>query len=72
MKRIAVLLFTAALLAGFVVSKAPASGQTEGDSTPTYGIQLPDGYRDWKMISIAQVGPPLNDLRVKLGNDVAM
>ena len=72
MKRIPVPLFTAELLVGFVVSKAPASGQTEGDSTPTYGIKLPDGYRDWEMISIAQVGPPINDLRVKLGNDVAM
>lgn len=72
MKRIAVPVFTAALLAGFVVSKAPASGQTEGDSAPIYGIKLPDGYRDWKMISIAQVGPPINDLRVKLGNDIAM
>jgi len=33
---------------------------------------LPDGYRDWSMISVAAVGAPVNDLRVKLGNDIAM
>lgn len=72
MKRIAFLLVAGALLAGFVVSRATVSAQTETDTSPIYGIKLPDGYRHWEMISIAQVGQPLNDLRVKLGNDVAM
>jgi hypothetical protein len=71
MKRIA-LFFAVTLLAGFIASQPPASGQSEANSSPDSGITLPDGYRHWEMISIAQVGPPLNDLRVKLGNDVAM
>jgi hypothetical protein len=71
-KRVALLLFAVPLLAGFVVSKAPASGQSEADFSPIYGIKLPEGYRHWEMISIAQVGPPINDLRVKLGNEIAM
>jgi Cytochrome P460 len=33
---------------------------------------FPPGYRDWKLISVAHVGGNLNDLRVKLGNDVAI
>lgn len=72
MKRVAFLLFAAALLAGLVVSRTPASGQSEANSSPAEGIKLPDGYRHWEMISIAQVGPPFNDLRVKLRNDAAM
>jgi hypothetical protein len=60
---------TAAAAAACVI---PAIGQNEGDATPIYGIKLPAGYRDWNMISIASVGVPLNDLRVKLGNDIAM
>jgi Cytochrome P460 len=34
--------------------------------------KLPDGYRDWSLISVAAVGSPLSDLRAKLGNAVAM
>ena len=36
-------------------SDAPASvaGQAGGDAAPIYGVKLPAGYRDWKMISVA-------------------
>lgn len=33
---------------------------------------IPTGYRDWMLISVAAVGSPLNDLRAKLGNDIAI
>jgi hypothetical protein len=59
----------AAALAARVV---PALGQADGEATPIYGIKLPAGYRDWPVISIASVGAPLNDLRAKLGNAIAM
>jgi hypothetical protein len=49
----------------------PASGQS-GTDAPTYDIALPQGYRDWPLISVARVGGPVNDMRAKLGNDVAM
>ena len=51
---------------------APASGQSGSEAAPTYDIALPQGYRDWALISIARVGGPVNDMRAKLGNDVAM
>jgi hypothetical protein len=35
-------------------------------------ITLPMGYRDWALISVAAIGPPLNDVRAKLGNDIAI
>jgi Cytochrome P460 len=58
--------------AAAVAYVAPASGQAEGKAAPVCGITIPPGYRDWTMISIANVGDPVNDLRVKLGNDVAI
>lgn len=72
MKRIIVLLFAVATVVGAIVSLVPASGHADEEASPIYGIKIPTGYRDWTMISIAQVGPPVKDLRVKLGNDVAM
>src|SRR5580692_833019 len=33
---------------------------------------MPEGYRDWPLISLARIGSPLNDLRAKLGNPVTM
>lgn len=72
MKRTILLLFAIATMAGALVSLVPASGQADQEAAPIYGIKIPAGYRDWRVISAAQVGAPLNDLRVKLGNDVAM
>jgi len=58
-----------ATLAAFL---GQASGEGDADTAPIYGIKLPEGYRDWALISVARVGTPLNDMRAKLGNDVAM
>src|SRR5262245_10815571 len=72
MKRFLGLVVGAAALAGVIVRTVPASGQGGGDAPPVYGIKIPKGYRDWKVISVAQVGPPVNDIRIKLGNELAM
>lgn len=42
------------------------------DQTGDYSTTLPQGYRDWVLISVAAVGPPLSDIRAKLGNDIAL
>ena len=55
-----------------VASVAPSSANGDTSVTPTNGIDLPAGYRDWSFISMARVGTPLNDMRVKLGNPAAM
>ena len=68
MRSIGFLLTTTALLAGVFV----ASAQTEGGAAPVYGIRIPSEYRNWTMISVAEVGSPLNDIRAKLGNDLAI
>jgi hypothetical protein len=53
MKRIAFLLFAVVALAGVVAYMVPASGQADGEAAPIYGITIPRGYRDWKLISVA-------------------
>jgi hypothetical protein len=52
--------------------RAQLLGQTSEAAAVDSSITLPAGYRDWPLISVAAVGPPVNDLRAKLGNDVAM
>ena len=72
MKRIGLLLILVATIAGVVTVTPRTMGKTNADATPIYGITLPPGYREWALISVASVGGPVNDIRAKLGNDVAM
>jgi hypothetical protein len=72
MKRLAYTLAAIVTLAGAAAYLAPASGETVGDAAPIFGIKLPEGYRDWRLISVAHEEGKLNDLRAILGNDVAI
>ena len=70
--RIVFLLFAVVAVIGVVVHMAHASGQGDGEAAPIYGIKIPVGYRDWRLISVAHEEGNLNDLRALLGNDVAI
>ncbi|SRR5579871_2801136 len=72
MKRIALLLFAVVAVAGVVASSAPASGHAEQEAVPIFGITIPPGYRDWRLISVAHEAGDLNDIRAILGNDTAI
>jgi hypothetical protein len=72
MRRIACALVATAALAGVAAYMAPASGQADGEAAPIFGIKIPPGYRDWRLISVAHEEGSLNDLRAILGNDVAI
>ena len=71
MRRIIFGLVAVGALAGAAASMAPASGEA-GEAAPIFGIKLPPGYRDWRLISVAREEGMLNDLRAVLGNDVAI
>jgi len=71
MKAPAYLSFAVVALAA-VVYLAPASGRAHEEAAPIFGIKIPPGYRDWKLISVAHEEGTLNDLRALLGNDVAI
>ena len=72
MRRIVFVLVAVGALAGAVAYMAPASGQADGEAAPIFGVKLPPGYRDWKLISVAHEKGSLNDLRAILGNDIAI
>src|SRR5918996_926609 len=72
MRRIVFVLVAVGALAGVVAYMAPASGQVDGEAAPIFGIKLPPGYRDWRLISVAHEEGKLNDLRAILGNDAAI
>jgi hypothetical protein len=72
MRRIVFALFAVVGLVGLVTYLAPASGQADGEAAPIFGIKIPPGYRDWRLISVAHEEGNLNDLRAVLGNDIAI
>jgi hypothetical protein len=72
MKRFAIALAAFTALGGVVTHMAPASGQSNGEAAAIFEGELPPGYRDWKLISVAHEEGNLNDLRAILGNDVAV
>jgi hypothetical protein len=73
-KLIAFSLLAVATVAGVVVFTAPASGHADEEASPIYGVQIPAGYRDWKMIAVDHLMSPGkgDQLRAQLGNDLAI
>jgi hypothetical protein len=80
MRRIFLALLGAGALVGAVAATAPVSGQPDGEAAPIYGIKYPQGYRDWRLISVKRLtgkqltgsGAELRQLRAQLGNDIAI
>jgi hypothetical protein len=72
----ALLLVAVVMLAGVVVGvvacMVPSSRHADGEAAPIFGVKIPPGYRDWRLISVAHEEGSLNDLRAILGNDVAI
>ncbi len=61
-------------MAGLSVCLALASlaGAAGNKAAPLFGIAIPAGYRDWRLISVAHEAGSLNDIRAILGNDAAI
>src|SRR5712671_5095699 len=72
MRRIVFVLVAVVALASVLAYMAGALAQADGDATPIFGVKIPSGYRDWKLISVAHEEGNLNDLRAILGNDIAI
>jgi hypothetical protein len=62
------------LLAGALSASGPAAfaEQPKPAASPIYGVTIPPGYRKWEMVAPAEEAAPLDELRVVLGNPVAM
>jgi hypothetical protein len=72
MRRIAYFLGAVAALSSLFLYVVQASGHADDAAVPIFGIKIPPGYRDWKLVSVAHEEGNNNDLRAVLGNDVAI
>ena len=55
------------------VTASPA--QAQSNASPIYGVTIPAGYRDWRLISVKRLTGAegkLRQLRAQLGNDLAI
>jgi hypothetical protein len=58
--------------AGTVIADAVEVTTNRQESSPLFVSEIPPGYRDWKLISVAHEEGNLNDIRAILGNDIAI
>jgi hypothetical protein len=72
LRGIAVLLVAVAALAGGVAYIASASEQPDKKAASIFVDKIPDGYRNWKLISVAHEEGNLHSFAAVLGNDVAI
>jgi hypothetical protein len=72
MKRIALVLAAVAAVACVVAATAPSSQPADEAAAAIAGGKLPNGYRDWRLISVAREEGTLDDIRAVLGNDGAI
>jgi Cytochrome P460 len=71
-RRVPWLLLAVIAIAGACALTVSISSHAEDQAAPNFDVKLPDGYRDWKLISVAHEAGNLNDFRAVLGNNVAI
>ena len=49
-----------------------ASRHFAQEAVPIFVKEIPRGYRDWRVVSVAHEAGELNDIRAVLGNDIAI
>ena len=66
MRPIAFGILVAATHTGFFSYWVPTSGQAEKEAGPIYGIKIPEGYRNWQLISVNHLaGGNLKQVRAR-------
>jgi hypothetical protein len=66
------LLAAVTTLTGAVALTARASRFADKEAGPIFVTDIPVGYRDWRLISVAREEGDLDDIRAILGNDEAI
>ena len=72
MRQIGYLLVAAVALIDAVAYVNLVPAHADGVAVPVFESEIPAGYRDWRLISVAHEEGNLNDLRAVLGNDIAI
>ena len=61
-----------AAAAGVAAYIGPAYGEANGDAAPVFVTEIPPGYREWRLISVAHEEGNLHSFAAVLGNDLAI
>jgi hypothetical protein len=62
--------FTVAVV---IATLASAAGHPDEPASPIYGVTIPAGYRDWKLIAVSEIAAgDKSQLRAEFGNDIAI
>ena len=72
LKQISLLLVNAARVTVVVAFATASSSHADENNRPVFVTEIPAGYRDWKVVSVAHEAGDLNDIRAVLGNDIAI
>ena len=72
MKRIIWPLIAVAIVAAAVAFTAHETRGTAQKVSPVFVTEIPKGYREWRLVSVAHEEGNLNDIRAILGNDTAI
>ena len=72
MKQVPIFVIAATMAVSVSGAMTFSAGGADDQSSPIFGVKIPPGYRDWRLISVAHEEGDLNDLRAILGNDVAI
>ena len=72
MTKVPIFLIAATVAVSVSAAMTLSAGGADDESSPIFGIKIPAGYRDWRLVSVAHEEGSLNDLRAILGNDVAI
>ena len=71
MKRALILLVAGSAATSLAASIPSTPGCADGESSPIFGVTIPNGYRQWELIGVAHE-QGLDELRSIVGNDIAM
>ena len=72
MKKIVVAVAALGALVAGVASMPSLYGQANREKTPIFVTEIPPGYRDWKLISVAHEEGNLHSFAAVLGNEQAI
>lgn len=72
LKRFAFLLAITLTVAAAIATTTLQPGRANQQISSIFVSEIPAGYRDWKLVSVAHEEGNLNDIRAILGNDVAI
>jgi hypothetical protein len=61
-----------ATVAGLFASMPFTVGRAAGETSPIFGVAIPEGYRRWEVVAPSEELGKLNELRVILGNAIAI